>query len=130
MQTYLVFVYGTLRKGGIYHDLLKDAVLIKENYSLSGFRLYDFQHWYPYMVKGDFKDTVIGEVYQIDEAMLQELHILEDIENEVYRFVYLSEHQFYTYIKFDDQVVDLTPIPEGDWIDYMNRLRNESWCIE
>lgn len=122
MQTYSVFVYGTLRKGGIYHGLIKDASLIKENYRLSGFRLYDFQHWYPYMIKGEVQDIVIGEVYCVDEAMLQKLHALEDIEDEVYRFEYLPDHQLYTYLKFDDQVSDLISIPEGDWISYINRI--------
>lgn len=119
----MIFVYGTLRKGGIYHHLIKDAVLVKENYCVSGFKLYDFQHWYPYMVRGEsVEDYVIGEIYQVDSIMLQKLHILEDIEHEVYRFEYLPDHQVYTYLKFDDQVANLIPVAGGDWIKYINRI--------
>lgn len=126
MQTYLIFVYGTLRKGGIYHDLIKDAALVRENYRLSGFKLYDFQHWYPYMVKGKAQDFVIGELYHVDDFILQKLHVLEDIENEVYRFEYLPDHQIYTYLKFDEHINDLILIPEGDWISYINRIGNNN----
>lgn len=123
MQYYDVFVYGTLRKGGIYHDLMKNAVLKHENYRLPGYRLYDFQHWYPFLVKGEEQDVVIGEIYTIDTPMLQELHILEDIESKLYRFLYLPEHSCYIYEKFDVNVKGLWQIPSGDWITYINSIR-------
>lgn len=122
MQTYSVFVYGTLRKGGTYHHFLKNARLLKENYLLPGFRLYDYRHWYPYMVKGNKEDVVTGEIYKVDEAGLQLLNQLEDVENQLYSLVYLPGHRFYTYLKFDHQVSGLHFIPEGDWIQYVKRL--------
>ncbi len=123
MQYYNVFVYGTLRKGGIYHDLLESAVLKRENYRLPGYRLYDFQQWYPFLVKANVADTVVGEIYTVDESLLQELHQLEDLE-ELYRFSYLPEHECYVYEKFDQYVKDLLLIPSGDWISYISKLSN------
>lgn len=122
MQYYNVFVYGTLRKGGIYHDLLKNAVLQQENYALPGYRLYDFQHWYPFLVKGKAQDVVTGEIYAVDTHLLQRLHVLEDIEDKLYRFVYLPEHQCYVYEKYDTEVAGLQHIPSGDWIAHKRTL--------
>ncbi len=121
-QTYSIFVYGTLRKDGLNHVFMQKAVLLKTNYCLSGYRLYDYNHWYPYMIESHPEDIVTGEVYRIDEATLEALNKLEDIEHQVYRLVYLPAHQCYTYLKFDQDVSGLLPIAGGDWISYIQKI--------
>ncbi len=124
MKTYIVFVYGTLRKGGLYHDaLLKEARLVAQLYRLTGYRLYDYRQWYPYMVKGAPEDAVMGEVYEVDATTLEKLNVLEEVEQEVYRLVYLPEHQFFTYLKFDEDVTGLNYIAGGDWLQHLQQLR-------
>ncbi|WP_457756118.1 gamma-glutamylcyclotransferase family protein [Thermodesulfatator indicus] len=72
---YLVFVYGTLKKGFRLHRYLKDAKFLGKA-CLSGYDMYDLG-WYPGIVPGP--GTVYGEVYEID---LKTLFILDEVEDE------------------------------------------------
>ena len=126
MQNYKVFVYGTLRTGGIYHDFLSGATLLEKKYLLKGHRLYDYRHWYPFMIKGQAEDRVVGELYQVDEGTLQKLNELEEVDVQVYQLVFYAEHQLYTYLKYDEDVAALLFIESGDWIQYINQLARDN----
>lgn len=124
MNYFDVFVYGTLRKGGANDHFLAESFCLKENVFISGFCLYDYQHSYPFMLTAGPKETVKGEVYRVDEPTLEQLHILEDVENNLYRFAYLDRYEFYTYLKYDTVVKGLTRISSGDWLSYIGNLRS------
>jgi len=122
MQYYDVFVYGTLRQGGTNHYYLEGASRKKDHIWLPGFRLYDYEQQYPFMVYASLQDKVRGEVYRINEEQLQMLNILEDVQNKLYKLVYVEEENCFTYIKYDDDVGALIYINSGDWIQYINHF--------
>lgn len=123
MNFYNVFVYGTLRKRGVNHHLLEKSSCIQPQQIIQGYCLYDYQHHYPYMLEGQKKEAVVGEIYNIDESTRMQLDILEDIEHKLYRFEYLPTYQCYTYLKYDHEVDGLVKISNGDWIEYIKSLR-------
>ncbi|MEK6478849.1 gamma-glutamylcyclotransferase family protein [Catalinimonas sp. 4WD22] len=123
MDFYNVFVYGTLRKQGTNHHIIKDCECISNQHNLRGFSLYDYEHWYPYMVYSTEQDSVVGEIYKVDERVKKQLDILEDIDNNLYKFVYLPTEGFYAYIKYDDNIFDMPKIEGGDWISYIVTLK-------
>lgn len=84
----LVFVYGTLRRGGTNHFRMAGGDLVAEGV-VKG-RIYRIS-WYPGLVLGD-EGEVKGEVYSVDAAQLLELDAFEglsagEIEGSEYRRV-------------------------------------------
>lgn len=71
----LVFVYGTLRKGGTNHFRMSGADFVAEGI-IKG-RIYRIS-WYPGLVLGD-EGEVKGELYSIDAAQLLELDGFEGL---------------------------------------------------
>ena len=71
----LVFVYGTLRRGGTNHYRMSGADLVTEG-RVRG-KIYKIA-WYPGLVLGD-EGEVIGEVYSVDASQLLELDVFEGL---------------------------------------------------
>jgi gamma-glutamylaminecyclotransferase len=74
-RTYLVLVYGTLRKGQRNHYLLKSSKFLgmaktKRRYALYG-------NWLPFLSRAASVSQVTGEVYSVDDATLLNLDRLE-----------------------------------------------------
>lgn len=76
----LLFVYGTLKRGGKYHDYLGEAELVAEHAVAKG-EIYDTGLGYPAMDLNG-KDEVQGEVYDIPEALWPAIDYLEDYSGE------------------------------------------------
>ena len=88
MFQHLVFVYGTLKKGEPNHYLLQQpgeaagkSIIVGTGYTQNKFPLviatkYNIPHLLDAVGKGDF---VTGEVYSVDQPMLDRLDILEGI---------------------------------------------------
>jgi gamma-glutamylcyclotransferase (GGCT)/AIG2-like uncharacterized protein YtfP len=121
MSKHLVFVYGTLRQGGIraMPGLFPAAKFIGTAKIVGS--LYDLGA-YPGLVLDESSAPVTGEVYEIDEEILRELDEIEASSN--YRreqieasldnqklpcWVYGPEPESYS--------LD-TLITSGDWIEY------------
>ncbi len=119
----LVFVYGTLRRGGSNHfrmsgaDFVADGVVRGKIYRIA---------WYPGLVLGE-EGEVRGEVYSVDAGQLLELDTFEglsagEIEGSEYRRVKTVVHRrggstlaawAWEWIgPFDVSSL----IPEGDWL--------------
>jgi gamma-glutamylcyclotransferase (GGCT)/AIG2-like uncharacterized protein YtfP len=84
----LVFVYGTLRRGGSNHHRMSGADFMSEGVVRGN--IYHIA-WYPGLVLGDEGD-VHGEVYSVDAGQLLELDAFEglsagEIEGTEYRRV-------------------------------------------
>jgi gamma-glutamylcyclotransferase (GGCT)/AIG2-like uncharacterized protein YtfP len=77
MEGELVFVYGTLRRGGSNHFRMEGAEFLSPA-TTSG-RLYQID-WYPGLVIDDAADEIAGEIYQVSPAMLGELDGFEGTE--------------------------------------------------
>src|SRR4051795_9213580 len=77
-----LFVYGSLRRGESAHPRLSGATLLARVWTEPRFTLVDMGG-YPALVEGG--DTaVLGEIYEVDSALLMELDAYEEAP-EVYR---------------------------------------------
>jgi gamma-glutamylaminecyclotransferase len=74
-RTYLVFVYGTLRKGQGNHYLFKSSKFIGNAKTKLSYALY--VNWVPFLSRTASVSQVTGEVYSIDDATLLNLDRLE-----------------------------------------------------
>src|SRR4051794_39867785 len=74
MATFLLFVYGTLKRGGVRHRFLGDARLVGPASTLPRYALYDLGS-YPGMKAGD--GVVRGEVYEVDMGLIPRLDAVE-----------------------------------------------------
>ena len=123
LSHYDVFVYGTLRRGngrrsGAYHHLyLRYSDCRQANYRLPDYALYDYAGLYPFMVP-EAGGSVVGDIYRINEATKIALDEFEDVEEGLYRFAFLPEHGFYTYLKSDLNTALMPRVPYGDWLTY------------
>lgn len=89
-----VFAYGTLKKGGILHNHMKGAKLIRTK-KLRGYVLYLApSEIYPLLYfTGKKKDVVIGEIWKINEKIKEVL----DAHEEGYVLKKLLDHPIMTY---------------------------------
>ena len=116
--TYDIFVYGTLRSGGEYHQLyLRYCPRLLPDYRLPNHALYDYAGLYPFMVP-ETGQSVVGEVYRVPQATKEALDDFEDVEERLYRFVYLPMHGFHTYLKDNIDITLMPRVPGGDWLTY------------
>ncbi|THB66331.1 MAG: gamma-glutamylcyclotransferase [Desulfovibrio sp.] len=76
MQTHLVFVYGTLRQGFSNHGLMHGARFLGAARTKESFALYC--ETIPYVCTKTRVSPIIGEVYEVDSALLAALDRLEE----------------------------------------------------
>lgn len=120
----LVFVYGTLRRGGSNHFRLAGAEFVAQG-TITG-RMYRID-WYPGLVLDDAGDEIHGEVYSVGADLLSALDIFEglsagEIEGSEYRRVHT------TVVRQDSQTLtawvwewlgitdESQRISDGDWL--------------
>ncbi len=81
----LVFVYGSLKRGGSNQHYLAGQKFIGMARTMPGFRLFDLGT-YPGMVPfADDRDGVSGEVWSVEVDCLEHLDLLEGIVEGLYR---------------------------------------------
>jgi gamma-glutamylcyclotransferase (GGCT)/AIG2-like uncharacterized protein YtfP len=85
----LVFVYGTLRRGGSNHFRMAGARFVALG-SITG-RIYRID-WYPGLVLDPVGDEIYGEIYALDPEQLMALDVFEgvsagEVEGSEYRRV-------------------------------------------
>lgn len=83
MSNHLIFVYGTLKRGGGNHHFLQDDRIVKfvgEFTTEPHYRLYSW-HGLPCLVKYRKGNSIKGEVYEVDDDTLQ---VLDDLEGTLY----------------------------------------------
>ncbi len=111
-MSHLVFVYGTLRKGESNHHYLQHCEMLGIVETNPAYALFDLGP-YPGLIEGE--QSVIGEVYRVDDATLVELDILEEIPIEYRRE--MIETPFgpaWIYLYQEDTQREQL-IPSGDW---------------
>lgn len=75
----LLFLYGTLKRGGSNHGYMLGQRFVIEACTQPAYRLYDLGG-YPGMVAVATEGlSIIGEIWDVDEAALARLDELEDI---------------------------------------------------
>jgi gamma-glutamylcyclotransferase (GGCT)/AIG2-like uncharacterized protein YtfP len=73
----LLFVYGTLRRGASNHHELRDARFAGKARTSADYDLVDLGG-YPAVIEGG-STAVLGELYEVDEALLSQLDVFEDV---------------------------------------------------
>ncbi|PSW10608.1 gamma-glutamylcyclotransferase [Photobacterium rosenbergii] len=109
-----VFVYGTLREGEANAYLLKEAVKLGDSCLVSGYILYDLGA-YPAAIASHSGESLLGEVYQINESILRDLDWLEEYPVEYDRVeIETSYGKAWIYL-YNQSVAGLPVIGHGDW---------------
>ena len=81
----LVFVYGTLKRGGSNHGHLADQSFRGEARTIPGFQLVDLGEYPGLLPYPNDQDGVTGEVWWVDNAALARLDEFEGINEGLYR---------------------------------------------
>jgi gamma-glutamylcyclotransferase (GGCT)/AIG2-like uncharacterized protein YtfP len=121
MNNHLVFVYGTLRQGGVREmpQIFPDAKFVGQA-SVSG-SLYDLGT-YPGLLLDESSSLVIGEVYEIDDETLYKLDEIEAASDYGRKQVEVSldnqRMRCWIYAPDSKGYSDRTLITSGDWIEY------------
>ena len=82
----LVFVYGTLQRGGTLHEHLAGQQFVGAAQTREDYRLYRID-WYPGLVDASSPGqglAIHGEVWDVDEVTLAVLDQVEDVESGLY----------------------------------------------
>ncbi len=81
----LLFVYGTLKRGGSNHHFLAGQAFVDDAHTAPGYTLYELSG-YPGMVRQDDDlEGVGGEVWSVDDECLGRLEVLESTAEGLYR---------------------------------------------
>ncbi len=121
MNKHLVFVYGTLRQGGVraLPDLFPAARFVGQA-KVRG-RLYDLGA-YPALLVDEAASSVTGEVYEIDDELLRKLDEIEASSAYWRRQVEVSlgdqSTTCWVYAPDVESYQQRTLITTGDWIEY------------
>lgn len=92
----LVFVYGTLKRGGDNHQWLETQRFVTKARTAPLYRMFDLGG-YPGMVRTPDGVCIEGEVWSVDEAGLAQLDVLEDTDGGEYERVAMQlEGEFST----------------------------------
>jgi gamma-glutamylaminecyclotransferase len=83
----LVFVYGTLKRGGSNFHYLAGQQFLGEARTPPGFRLYELGGHPGMIMKSDDRGGVTGEVWSVDAECLAQLDVLEGLVEGIYRRV-------------------------------------------
>ena len=121
MNKHLVFVYGTLRRGSARAMLIRfpGSKFIAEA-KVSG-SLYDLGS-YPGLLLDESNSLVIGEVYEVDDAILNKLDDFEAASNYWRKQVEISlgtdSRRCWIYEPNPESYSLRKLITSGDWIEY------------
>ena len=81
----LLFVYGTLKRGGSNHHYLTGQKFLGAARTTPGFRLFDLGGFPGLVPVSEDQAGVIGEVWEVDTAALAGLDVLEGLAEGLYR---------------------------------------------
>lgn len=121
MNKHLVFVYGTLRRGCALSMSVRfpDSKFIADA-KVSG-SLYDLGA-YPGLLLNESNSSVIGEVYEVDDEVLNKLDDFEASSNYLRKQVEISLGDYkricWIYEPNPEFYSHRTLITSGDWIEY------------
>jgi gamma-glutamylaminecyclotransferase len=101
----LLFVYGSLKAGYENAHLLAGAISFGEVRTAPGYRLVSYIEGYPGLVRvPGSSESVAGELYAVDPALLDELDAFEDCPT-LYQRMSIELH--------DGRTAEAYVIPEG-----------------
>jgi gamma-glutamylcyclotransferase (GGCT)/AIG2-like uncharacterized protein YtfP len=113
-----LFVYGTLRIGGPANPLLKGSRLVEKAIRLPGYKMFNAGR-YPFAIPATPESSIVGDLYEVDEKILEKLDKFEG--NEYVRkmdpalkcVIYLTK----------ENTSELPEVKDGDWLIYARKHR-------
>jgi gamma-glutamylcyclotransferase (GGCT)/AIG2-like uncharacterized protein YtfP len=122
----MVFVYGTLRRGGSNHFRMAGAEFISSG-TITG-RMYRID-WYPGLVLDPAGDEIHGEAYSVGPELLSALDVFEglsagEMEGSEYRRVQT------TVMKQDSQTISAWVWEWLGMVEEGQRIRDGDWLKE
>jgi gamma-glutamylcyclotransferase (GGCT)/AIG2-like uncharacterized protein YtfP/cation transport regulator ChaC len=134
-DTFLVFVYGSLRKHEGNHRLLGEAELVAAQCRTEG-RLYDTGFGFPAMGETN-SDKVYGELYRVTPEILRRLDALEGYYGEsknnhysrVVRTIYTDSGtlEAFVYVYTEEKTRNLDRVELGDWKFHRMNQPDREW---
>ncbi|MDM5428109.1 MULTISPECIES: gamma-glutamylcyclotransferase [Bacillus] len=122
---YHVFVYGTLRKEQTNAHYMQGATCIADEAWTYG-KLFDTNEGYPAMICSN-EEKVYGEVYEVNDDVLQKLDELEeytgnaetDLYDRITQSVFFADREInvYVYVAQNERMLQKLII-SGNWIEY------------
>jgi gamma-glutamylaminecyclotransferase len=110
-----LFVYGTLRRGQPGHALLRGAPLLGSARTAAAFTLIDMGE-YPALLEGGHS-AIIGELYEVDAALLVELDVYEDVPDLYLRVEReVAGERVFVYVLRPEHGDGRAVIASGDWL--------------
>lgn len=118
LEMHTIFVYGSLRVGGLYHHLL-DRSPLGSGRTLPRYTLLDLGE-YPALVDGG-DTSVVGELFTVTDAELARLDHLEGHPDDYVRTVIAlaDATRAACYLLPHDRAPAAPTIPGGDWIAHV-----------
>lgn len=80
----LLFVYGTLKRGGANHRQLDGQQFVAEARTVPGFALYQLDGYPGMVVDPADRNGITGEMWQVDAAALHRLDLFEGVPEGLY----------------------------------------------
>ena len=116
-DSFTLFVYGTLMRGGVRHRLLAGQRFLGEARTLPGYALHDLGA-YPGMVRRDGGVAVSGELYEIAVSRIPEVDAEEGAPT-LFRLEPIAvegcDGPVFAYV-FQRSVEGALPCPGGRWV--------------
>lgn len=111
-----VFVYGTLRKGEVNHNVMGDSPFVGVFRTEPCYTLHNYR-WFPAMVEGG-STAVVGEVYEVEARTLWEIDRLEGHPSYYRRqHILLDDGQtVQAYLMPAEGAYGYPTIDSGDWL--------------
>jgi gamma-glutamylcyclotransferase (GGCT)/AIG2-like uncharacterized protein YtfP len=117
-DSFLLFVYGTLMRGGVRHHLLADQRFLGETRTLPRYGLFDLGA-YPGMVRRDAGGMAVsGELYEVAVSRIPQLDAEEGAPNLFRREpvnVEGNDGPVFAYL-YQRSVEGASPCPGGRWV--------------
>ena len=124
MSQQLIFVYGTLRRGGrLGHVLGKDQLYFDDPIRVEGLQMRAVSKSFPAVRQtGRTEDVVTGELYSVSGTMIRRLDQIEDVGGGMYRRVQIDVGEgleAWVYVwGVNEKMWQAAPvITSGDWIN-------------
>lgn len=114
-ERHAVFVYGTLRRGGCYHETLAGSRFLKKVRTEPEYTLIDLGA-YPGMLPSG-NTSVAGEIYEVDDEVLRRLDELEECPDLFIRarVALLGQDAVWGYLYRGGVETEIPCITSGDW---------------
>lgn len=128
-----LFVYGSLQRGLGIDSLLKNSVFLGDGITVDKFLMFDLGS-FPGIVKDSRGKNIFGEVYQINQATLDILDIVESHPDSYTRKMFeiqmedeAKECWIYEWRVFYNKnpLFRLKPIQSDDWRAYKEQRKNK-----